>query len=162
MSDRLYTVKDVARMIAFDKSDETIARVMRQIRHWTNNDLLFPVGGKDTGTGVSRVYDADGVRKAGIILELTRYGITVDMVGEETFEEWMSSIVTTKEWKRAIEGKDDFFLQFAWEAGRGSSSRIPTLNRGLLCRSEYLQRTGMRTASEIIVNVTAICKRIGL
>ena len=44
MTEQLYTVKDLASMTALAKDAETVNRVMRQIRHWTNSDVLRPFG----------------------------------------------------------------------------------------------------------------------
>lgn len=48
--------------------------------HWANADLLTPIGEKHTGTRVSRKYDLDEVRKAAILRELSRFGLTVTVL----------------------------------------------------------------------------------
>ena len=78
---RLITVKDIAECIAFDKSEVGIIRTIRQVRHWTQNDLLRPISQKETGKGVPRVYAVEPtIEIAAILLELTRYGVTVDIL----------------------------------------------------------------------------------
>ena len=161
MKEKLYTVKDVAAIIAHDPDPASVNKIIRQVRHWTNNDLLFTLGGKDTGTGVSRVYDADGVRLAAILLDLTRYGITVDML--EGIDEWISDRAESDEWAAAVEGREDYFLQFAWEPGEDKGGTwFPGLDGGLLCRKEFLKKSGFNIASVIVVNVTAIFQRLVL
>lgn len=79
--ERLFTIKDIARAVALDKSEHGIAKAMRQIRHWTAHDILRPVGGKDTGTGVARVYrEEPTINVAAVLLEVSRYGATVDIL----------------------------------------------------------------------------------
>ena len=104
-SDVGYTVKDMARAIATDASDDAVRRAMRQVRHWTNNDLLTPRDGKDTGTGKSRVYDELEVYKAGIIQELSRYGVTVDMI--DTIGGWLDIVSELDGWHQTVQGTAD-------------------------------------------------------
>lgn len=47
-----------------------LAKMMRQVRHWTALDLLHAAGPKATGTGVSRANDEDELYKAVILEEL--------------------------------------------------------------------------------------------
>lgn len=113
MDGPLYSVKDVAALIARGPADQP-ARLIRQIRHWTANDLLAPVGGKNTGTGVSRMYDVNGVRCAAILLELSRYGIPVSQL--EGFDEWTDMLSGTNDWLAAFANEQDVFLSMSWEA----------------------------------------------
>lgn len=79
--ERFLTLKDIAQAVAFDKSEHGISRTMRQIRHWTTNDILRPYGGKETGTGIARIYvEAPTIDIAAILLEMSRYGVTVDIL----------------------------------------------------------------------------------
>lgn len=112
----LYSVKRVAEMIAPDLLPEAVGRVMRQIRHWTNSDILKPVGPKKTGTGVSRVYDLHGVQKAAILLELTEQGTTVDMLAG--FDSWADQARDTRYWQLALRGGGPIFIGAAWPKGR--------------------------------------------
>lgn len=87
--EELLTIKDIARSIAYDRSDEGLAKVMRQIRHWTQNDLLFTVSEKHTGKGVPRLYSEDyTVEIAAILLELSRYGIPIEVLKPVAEELW--------------------------------------------------------------------------
>lgn len=139
MGDETYSVKGVAERIAYKGDADEIRKIIRQLRHWTNADLLTPLGEKHTGTGVSRQYDADEVRKAAILLELSRYGVTVEML--EGFDEWTSLLRGTDRWKKAAEGKGEYFLQMAWEPGDdGGSVWTPNLTHGLLVSKEMNRR----------------------
>lgn len=84
-------VKDIADCVSFDRSDHGISKTIRQVRHWTQSDLLRPVGQKNTGTGVPRVYPEEPTLQiAAILMELSRYGATVDIlkpVSEALYEE---------------------------------------------------------------------------
>lgn len=161
MVENLYTVKDIAAIISLDGSPDDIRKCMRQIRHWTNNDVLIPIGGKDTGTGVSRVYDEDAIYKAAFAAELVRYGTTVDMLGYELFDEWMSAVMTSTQWKDAKEKSKDFYLQFVFDPGEGGSVIFkPLYEPDLAIAVKVTERTGAESASAIIINVALICKRL--
>ena len=87
--ERLLTVKDIAERIAFDRSEEGVLRTMRQIRHWTQNDLLRTASEKHTGKGVPRLYEKEPtIEIAAILLELSRYGATVDVLKHVAEELW--------------------------------------------------------------------------
>jgi hypothetical protein len=75
-------------------------------------DLLTPAGRKHTGTGVSRRYDPDEVRKAAILAELNRYHLPVTMFSEG--HDWSEGFSRRPAWHTAIEGKRPVFLQLAW------------------------------------------------
>ncbi|MBB3065772.1 hypothetical protein [Limibacillus halophilus] len=75
------TVKALAQLIAPSLSAANIAKTMRQLRHWTQNDLLETVGGKETGTGIPRLYETEPTPWiAAILLELARYGATLEVL----------------------------------------------------------------------------------
>ncbi len=87
--EELLTIKDVAKKISFDRSESGIAKTMRQIRHWTQNDLLRTTSEKHTGKGVPRFYEPEPtVEIAAILLELSRYGVTVDILKPVAEELW--------------------------------------------------------------------------
>jgi hypothetical protein len=121
MSEILYSVKDLAAMTAPSKDPETVTKVIRQIRHWTNNDVVRPFGPKNTGTGVSRVYDEHGARKVALLVELSRYGISVEML--EGFDEWCDEVVHSGDWQRAIEGSGPFYIGVTWRLEDGGHAR---------------------------------------
>ncbi len=158
MVDRLYTVKDIAAIISLDGSPEDVRKCMRQIRHWTNNDVLSPIGGKSTGTGVSRVYDENAIYKAAIAAELVRYGVTVDMLGNETFDEWISRVMTSTKWKDAKERSKDFYLQFVFD--QEAVMFKPLYESDLILRGETMKRMGLNAASAVVINVATICQRL--
>ena len=90
--ERLFTIKDIARCVAFDKSADGVARTARQVRHWTQSDLLQTVSEKSTGSGVPRLYEEEPtIEIAAILLELARYGATTEIlkpVAQALYEDW--------------------------------------------------------------------------
>lgn len=174
MDGPLYSVKDVAALIARGSADQP-ARLIRQIRHWTANDLLIPVGGKNTGTGVSRMYDVTGVRCAAILLELSRYGITVGQL--EGFAEWAAMLSGSNEWLAAFTGEQDVFLSMSWEAdeegggiweiGAGKPKwdalRLQTVpDRVTLADGRETLLQPLDLTSSIVINLTKILDRLAL
>lgn len=163
MTDRLYTAKQVARLIAYTGSDSEITQVIRKIRHWSANDVLVPLGGKNTGTGVSRVYDDLQVRIAAIVYELTRYGVTVEML--DTFNEYIADgICFMDEWKEAVNDEADFILALTW-GGDGaieSTYRIVREGEPLTVATAYHDKIGSTFPSAILVNLRTIFRRIRL
>lgn len=164
MAEALYTVKDLARMCAPTKGAEAIKRTMRQIRHWTNKDILRPLGQKNTGIGVSRVYDAHGARKAAILVEIARYGVTVDML--RGFSEWCDKVANHKTWLLAIAGEGPASIGVTWNPGRPGKGRW-----SLYSEDEYfMMSVGAETdledphfldcPSSILINIDQIFKRV--
>lgn len=75
----LLSAKDVAMVIAYPGLTDGLARSMRQIRHWTQCDLLKTANSKHTGRGRSRLYEEEPtIFIAALFMELARFGITVD------------------------------------------------------------------------------------
>tara|TARA_R110002074_G_C12554346_1_gene666932 strand:+ start:5400 stop:5903 length:504 start_codon:yes stop_codon:yes gene_type:complete len=111
-----YSVRELVDLVAADDDEGGKLRLLRQVRHWTNENLLFPIGEKHTGTGVARKYGPDEVRKAAILRELVSFGIPV-----ATYEEMGESLdyyTRQSEWKDAISGKDAIFLEMLWTSSR--------------------------------------------
>lgn len=107
-----YSVRELVDKLAPEEDEEEKLRLLRQVRHWTNADLLTPIGEKHTGTGVSRKYGPDEVRKAAILRELSRFGLTVTML--DGMGEALDFYAKRSEWRDAISGKDAIFLEMLW------------------------------------------------
>jgi len=107
-----FTLKEMVRILSPDDDEEARARIARQVRHWTMLDLLTPAGRKHTGTGVSRRYDADEVRKAAILVELNQYHLPVTAFSEA--HDWSRNFLRSSAWQTATDGKRPVFLQLAW------------------------------------------------
>jgi len=101
-----FTVKQMSRILTGSTVTETVDRVIRQIRYWTQNSWIEPHQ-LHTGTGVSRTYDADNVYQASVLMEVSRFGLsafsTVALCDYmEDFDEGP--------WRAAISGKRDVYL----------------------------------------------------
>lgn len=107
-----YSVRELVDLVAADDDEAGKLRLLRQVRHWTNEDLLTPIGQKHTGTGNARKYGADEVRKAAILRELASFGIPVATY--EGMGESLDFHARRAEWKDAITGKDSIFLEMLW------------------------------------------------
>lgn len=159
---RYYSVKDVARAIAYQRDPETIQKVIRQVRHWTNHDLIRPIGDKTTGTGVSRIYDADGVRGAAIAQEHISWGLTAEDLCTlgESLDDWR----TTKEWNDAVEGRKAIFMRVSWD--RRADVLMTQINQKQIQSWPDFpgnEITGpIRPVSALTINLTALFKGIEL
>ena len=89
--DVFLTIKDITQAVSPDKSVDGLNRTLRQVRHWTQCDLLRPREQKNPGKGSPRLYDEDPtIMIAAILFELNRYGATVDIlkpVAEALYED---------------------------------------------------------------------------
>lgn len=89
---KFITIKDIAKRIAFESSDSVIERTIRQLRHWTQNDLLRTIGEKNTGKGIPRLYeDEPTLLISAILQELTLYGASIETlkpVAKALYEHW--------------------------------------------------------------------------
>ena len=104
-----YSVRELVDKLAPEGDETEKLRLIRQIRHWTNADLLTPQGKKHTGTGVSRQYGPDEVRKAAILRELGRFGMTVTQL--EGMGEYLDGLAEDPSWRDAITGKRPVYLE---------------------------------------------------
>lgn len=88
----VYSLKELAEIISYNRSEMGIAKTMRQIRHWTQNDLLKTITGKNTGKGIPRLYaDEPTLLISAILLELCRYGATIETmrpVARQLYSDW--------------------------------------------------------------------------
>lgn len=104
-----YSVRELVEKLAPEADEEAKRRLIRQVRHWTNSDLLTPLGGKNTGTGISREYGPDEVRKAAILWELTRFGMTVPQL--EGTGAYLDEIAKDPSWRDAVADKRPVYLE---------------------------------------------------
>lgn len=157
------TLKDLAARVALSSSAEMVSRAARQVRHWTQNDLLRPYGGKkETGTGTPRLYLEDpSVEIAVNLMELARYGATIDIMKpvadvlyDDDDEAWNSLFIATTDEGTA-------FMQVSWnvdrKTGAFTDARIPffdTVDGG--------EPTGPdeKSASSILINLNKLFERI--
>lgn len=165
----LMSVKHFSRLLVPDANEAALAKMMRQVRHWTALDLLRTAGPKATGTGVSRVYDEDELYKAVILEELVRVGVPAAFMEENEFGEWLDLNKGMEHWQLAKDGQVDVFLNLASEAD-GSVGTIMSQDAGKFLR--YLNHaqnkpkpTGdglpmPKYTSLILLNVTALFQKV--
>lgn len=112
MSERLYTLKEMAERLNHSGGAADLQRITRQIRHWTLSDLLRTEGKKHTGTGVSRRYSFFELQKAAVLRELSHYGIQIAQLSE--FDRWVERMAHAPLWREAEAGNRIVFLQLCW------------------------------------------------
>lgn len=166
------TVKDIAGAISFDRSEEGIARTIRQVRHWTQCDLLRPLTQKETGKGVARVYRAEPtVIIAALLLELTRYGVTVDVLkpaSDQLYGDWEEY---GEGWYIQTALTDiNTFLQVAWNTdpvtGAFTSARVAMFDEGELRDHFREERVSadwpllLSPSSSILIHMNEVMERI--
>ncbi len=161
--EELLTVKDIAYRISLDRSEEGITRTLRQVRHWTQSDLLKTISEKNTGKGVPRFYEEEpSLLIAAILFELCRYGATVDIlkpVSDHLYDHWeydggmyLNTPLTDQ----------NAFLQVAWNSdaktGRftdASFHMFDEMDRGT---DEY--ELMPEPSSSIVINMTRLARRL--
>jgi hypothetical protein len=158
--DMLVTVKDIAACIAYDRSQDGIARTMRQVRHWTQSDLLRPYSEKNTGKGIPRLYvDSPTVEIAAILLEVSRYGATVDIlrpVADELYDdaENMDNIFL------ATTDETVVYAQIAWEedprTGKFTGATVNLFNEMDIEDGEM----SAEPTSSIVINLGKVMHRV--
>jgi len=165
-SEKLLTLKDIAKAISFDQSDEGIARTMRQVRHWTQNDLLPTFSGKETGKGIPRLYqDEPTIEIAAILQELSRYGATVDVMAHLTKE-----LMDTDEGYMAISAaQTDEIIAFAQVSWKADSTTGKFIGANVEFFDEYelvayaakgSVPLDQDSTSSILINITAVMSRV--
>ncbi len=171
---KLLTVKDIAKAISFSETEEGIARTIRQIRHWTQSDLLRPLSQKATGKGVPRVYEEEWtVLIAAILLELSRYGATVDILkyASNSLYEDCEEYFGGHGWYVSTAMTDiNVFLQISWTvdpiSGEFVGATVMLFDDNDLFEegygeSEHVRQVILRDpSSSILVNLTQVADRI--
>lgn len=163
MASDALTLKQLVETIAPSADAEEAGRIMRQVRHWTQRELLRPVGGKSTGTGVSRRYDPDEVRKAAILLELSHYRVPVPVL-EDAFPLAMQHNVGGPAWRAAIAGKRPVMLQIAFNEGMVQAQIVSERGQAnmLTARATTTDDPMLTPASAIVLNLSRLFGRLKL
>ncbi|MEP0521434.1 MAG: hypothetical protein ABJO09_06440 [Hyphomicrobiales bacterium] len=165
----LMSVKYFSRLLVPDGDEAALAKMMRQVRHWTALDLLRTAGPKATGTGVSRVYDEDELYKAVILEELVRVGVPAAFMEENEFGEWLDLNKGMEHWQSTKNGDVDVFLNMASEADGGvgtimskdPSTFLRYLNHAQNQPKQVNKGIPMpKYTSLILLNVTALFQKV--
>jgi hypothetical protein len=162
MTETVYTLKQIVAILAPAGDAEAAPRLARQLRHWTARDILVPMDGKRTGTGVSRRYGLDEVRKAAILVELSNFRVpspVLEMSFADAAERWPGS----KAWLDAIEGRKAVYLFISYNDDIVTYQIDP--NRSWMLNLETEPRHTKRNptldqASAIVVNLTKVFARL--
>ena len=72
-----YSVSQLAERVAPTADESEVARIIRQLRHWTLTGVLMTLGATHTGAGRHRRYSGDAVYVAAVLIELSRLGLPV-------------------------------------------------------------------------------------
>ena len=164
------TIKDIATRIAFVRSEEGIQRTLRQVRHWTQSDLLHPISAKSTGKGIPRMYSAEPtIYIAAFLLELSRYGATVEImkpVSDALYEDWDTDGLGTGWYISTAMTDMNTYLQVAWDTDEQTGEFIgahvhmyddmETFDRRRQSESFMMEEP----SSSILINMTRVMDRI--
>lgn len=168
MTERLYTLKEMAERLNYSGFPSDLNRVMRQIRHWTLSDLLQTEGKKHTGTGVSRKYSFFEIKKAAIFRELSQYGFQIGQLYE--LDQWIESISQTQLWKDAEQGARAVFVQISWRDQLVScniTGDIPFIADSKFYHGHTTGKDNFEPLklpdyySSLVVNLTRLLQRLG-
>ncbi len=114
MQPRTYTLKEAVTILHRSGGSEEATGITRHIRHWTNLDLLMPVGDKHTGTGRSREYPVEEIYRAAVLLELAKWRVPTTVLAD-TFRQFAADF--EKEWLHAVQGTEAVFVTMTWSEG---------------------------------------------
>ena len=158
--DQFLTIKTLASWVTLDPSDEGITRTLRQLRHWTQNDLLCTEGRKDTGKGIPRLYAEDPTFQiAAILVELSRYVSALDALkaaAEALYTEWNDDGAVY--FNTALTDMDAY-IQVSWET---DPKKLVILNARVQMfdmMDEAENRLDDQPSSSILINMTNVADR---
>ena len=167
MDDRRYTLKEVAEVLSLAFREQSEEQCSRKIRHWTLMDLLTPYGSKHTGSGKSREYLMGEIRKAALLMEISKWRVPIPLLSE-TFFIVSETYEDGEEWRLAMEGTENVFLALTWNeemvnwkmtAGKAELSLISHPDESIKLSDSY----GMNLpSSAIVINVTRVFQSLGV
>ncbi len=105
MTNATYSHGELVPRLSASQRDADMKFVSRQIKHWTSNDLLRPVGDKHTGMGRSRQYPEQEIIVAAYLHELSKYGVTIGNL--KAFRKFFDTAMKTPDSANALMGKTD-------------------------------------------------------
>lgn len=120
MPDNGLTAKGVAARIARETAPDYIEFVARQVRHWTNEHVMWALGPTHPGPGRSRRYSEAAVYQAALLSHLTDLRLPVGVMlsiiaGIIVKRDKAKKKGQSDPWKQAIEGKGPVFLVISIE-----------------------------------------------
>ena len=163
-----YSVSQLAERVAPTADKAEVARITRQLRHWTLTGVLKPLGATYTGAGRHRRYSGDAVHVAALLIELSQLGLPVGVLhmvslgimgilrpvrtrsGKPSNAEPQAHL-----WRRAIKGEGTIYLTFNVRFDtKGAKEVGPTL-----CDADGLPAASLITVghfSAIVVDLTQL------
>jgi hypothetical protein len=158
-----YTLKELVSIVMPPSDSDAVARVARQVRHWTALDLLKPLTSKHTGTGVSRRYSADEVRKAALLVELSHYRIPAPVL-EDGFETFAPDWPKGEAWRAAVAGNTAVFFYMAYNEHLTTFRLVPAdaVITVLQPVPNPRREPAFDMVSAIVVNLTRLFGRLRL
>ncbi|NCC04126.1 MAG: hypothetical protein EOM37_08815 [Proteobacteria bacterium] len=103
MTNVTYSHGELVPRLSASQRDADMKFVSRQIKHWTSNDLLRPVGDKHTGMGRSRQYPEQEIIVAAYLHELSKYGVTIGNL--KGFRKFFDNCMKNPDSANALMGK---------------------------------------------------------
>ena len=166
-----FTVSEIARRVAPASDEAAVARVTRQLRHWTLNQIIEPVAGLHTGAGRHRRYSGGAAYLAAVMVELSRLGLSVGALSGIAIALKLLVINPPKvgfgrkplpksknpeRWQRAIEGRGQIFLSCSGHFGGDQENERLKGNVALFDAEEDLEPIVPEYTSAIIINITKL------
>jgi hypothetical protein len=167
MSGRTFTLKEMVTVLTCLDAAHDSAPLSRRLRYWTNIGLISTVGKRQTGTGTSRRYSADAVRKAAILVELARYRVPTP-VFIETFREASDAWSKFRAWDEAIAGTEQILLYMTYNESQVMYRIAPVSETNSLAimlgerDSDTSALYGPLPASALVVNITRVFSQLKL
>jgi len=157
------TIKDITQAISPDKTVDGLNKTLRQVRYWTQCDLIHPADDKNTGKGSPRLYYQDPtIMVAAILLELNRYGATVDIlrpVSEALYEdeeETGGDVLFM-----AVNDEARAFLQVVWTEDEVTKKFTGAdINLFHEWDREELEDLWTDTSSSVVINLNRLAERV--
>lgn len=167
MEGRRYTLKEVSEILSLSFADQSEEQCSRKIRHWTLADLLEPYGSKHTGTGKSREYLVEEIRKAALLMELSRWRLPIPFL-TDSFGVMLDSYEDGEEWQTALDGSENVFLSLSWNedlvnwqmsVGEPSLTLVTNTTHSVSLSDSYEMQL---PSSAIVLNVTRIFQSLNV
>jgi len=152
---RTYTLKEAVVILHRSGGEEEATNITRHIRHWTNLDLLVPVGDKHTGTGRSREYPVEEIYRAAVLLELAKWRVPTTVLAD-TFRQFAADF--EKEWLLAVQDTKVVYVTMTWSEGL-TVWNIAVGAPELFMLNDPAPKSGLGgPASAIVINLTQVLR----
>jgi hypothetical protein len=155
-------VSDVAKAIVWLSSPlgdaRELQRIMRQLRHWTQSDVLRPIGGLYIGTGRSREYAIETVLVAAILSELSNLGMTIGTLksaADVLYDHVFSGDARYPDyWQKELGGKH-LFLRLTFDRHLGYADPLVAVS-GVLPQSWFALNEKPVGFSSVVIDLRLI------